>query len=141
MYFYICITLYFLIYYWYLLIYLLISDSHPSEIILICCFGAQETFLIIINVENSCLIFIAKTVIHFLKNSEIESYRIYMKQKRLNIFIRCIHVCHRKCRMVVGVRRVCVAPTTLPIIIIPTYIFFYSDLLRNIPRLYLYHGF
>ncbi len=26
--------------------------SHdPSEIILICCFGAQETFLIIINVE------------------------------------------------------------------------------------------
>ncbi len=31
------------------------SVSHDStEIILICCFGAQETFLIIINVENSC---------------------------------------------------------------------------------------
>jgi len=30
------------------------SVSHdPSEIILICCFDAQETFLIIINVENS----------------------------------------------------------------------------------------
>ncbi len=29
--------------------------SHdPSEIILICCFAAQETFLIINNVENSC---------------------------------------------------------------------------------------
>ncbi len=26
----------------------------PSEIILICWFAAQETFLIIINVENSC---------------------------------------------------------------------------------------
>ncbi len=26
----------------------------PSEIILICIFGAQETFLIIINVENIC---------------------------------------------------------------------------------------
>ncbi len=31
------------------------SVSHdPSEIILICWFAAQETFLIIINVENSC---------------------------------------------------------------------------------------
>ncbi len=31
------------------------SVSHdPSEIILICWFGAQETFHIIINVENSC---------------------------------------------------------------------------------------
>jgi len=31
------------------------SVSHdPSEIILIYRFGAQETFLIIINVENSC---------------------------------------------------------------------------------------
>ncbi len=31
------------------------SESHdPSEIILICWFGAQEAFLIIINVENSC---------------------------------------------------------------------------------------
>ncbi len=31
------------------------SESHdPSEIILICWFAAQETFLIIINVENSC---------------------------------------------------------------------------------------
>ncbi len=30
------------------------SVSHdPSEIILICWFGAQETFIIIINVENS----------------------------------------------------------------------------------------
>ncbi len=29
--------------------------SHdPSELILICWFGVQETFLIIINVENSC---------------------------------------------------------------------------------------
>ncbi len=29
--------------------------SHdPSEIILICWFAAQETFIIIINVENSC---------------------------------------------------------------------------------------
>ncbi len=31
------------------------SVSHdPSEIILICWFAAQETFLIIINVENGC---------------------------------------------------------------------------------------
>ncbi len=31
------------------------SVSHdPSEIIIICWFAAQETFLIIINVENSC---------------------------------------------------------------------------------------
>jgi len=31
------------------------SVSHdPSEIILICWFGGQETFLVIINVENSC---------------------------------------------------------------------------------------
>jgi len=30
--------------------------SHdPSEIILICWFAAQETFLIIINVKNSCI--------------------------------------------------------------------------------------
>jgi len=30
--------------------------SHdPSEIILICWFAAQKTFLIIINVENSCI--------------------------------------------------------------------------------------
>ncbi len=31
------------------------SVSHdPSEIIIICSFAAQESFLIIINVENSC---------------------------------------------------------------------------------------
>jgi len=30
------------------------SSHDPSEIILICWFDAQETFLIIINVENSC---------------------------------------------------------------------------------------
>ncbi len=52
-------------YYYYIWIYLNISDgkasflqssvSHdPSEIILIGLFNAQETFLIIINVENSC---------------------------------------------------------------------------------------
>jgi len=29
-------------------------SQNPSEIILKCWFGAQETFLIIINVENSC---------------------------------------------------------------------------------------
>ncbi len=40
--------------------------SHdPSEIILIYWFAAQETFLIIINVENSCAIFV-QTVIHIL---------------------------------------------------------------------------
>ena len=34
------------------------SVSHdPSEIILICWFAAQETFMIIINVENSCVLF------------------------------------------------------------------------------------
>ncbi len=31
-----------------------ITDAIPSEIILICWFGAQETYLIIINVENDC---------------------------------------------------------------------------------------
>jgi len=30
------------------------ASHDPSEIILTCCFRAQETFRIIINVKNSC---------------------------------------------------------------------------------------
>ncbi len=36
------------------------SNFHSSEIILICWFAVQETFLMFINVENSCLIFLWK---------------------------------------------------------------------------------
>ncbi len=44
------------------------SVSHdPSEIILICSFAAQETFLIIISVENSCAAsYFLETVIYFM---------------------------------------------------------------------------
>lgn len=45
---------------------------YASDIILICCFGAQETSLIIINVENSCAllkIWTSKCYIHIIRLS------------------------------------------------------------------------
>jgi len=43
------------------------SVSHdPSEIILICEFTAQETFLFVINVENSCVVFIVIIIANIL---------------------------------------------------------------------------
>ncbi len=36
-----------------------------SEIILICWFAAQETFIIIINIENSCAVFVEMFVIYY----------------------------------------------------------------------------
>ncbi len=45
------------------------SWSHdPSEIIVICWFGAQETFVIIMNVEKQLLlIFFVETMIYFFR--------------------------------------------------------------------------
>ncbi len=44
------------------------SAAITSEIILICWFAAQETFLITVNVENTCLIFLWKMWSFFLDN-------------------------------------------------------------------------
>jgi len=56
--------------------------SHdPSEIILICRFAAQETFLIIINVENSCAAkyFFVETVKHFFLIIILQMNSDYLK--------------------------------------------------------------
>jgi len=50
------------------------SDTVSSEIILICWFSAQETFLIIINVENNCAAW------YFLGNAENASSGIDEKE-------------------------------------------------------------
>ncbi len=70
------------------------SVSHdPSEIILICWFGAQETFLliiiiIIINVENSCcLIFFVETMIFFSKILCWNVFKQKTNPKFLNISV------------------------------------------------------
>ncbi len=53
------------------------SVSHdPSEIILICWFTAQETFLIIIDVENSCA---AYYFCGFFVELKVQKSSIYLK--------------------------------------------------------------
>jgi len=50
------------------------SVSHdPSEIILICWFGAEETFLII-NVENNCAAFIFYICLRFFEGHVFASF-------------------------------------------------------------------
>ncbi len=61
------------------------SVSHdPSEIILICWFAAQGTFLIIIIVENSC------SASYFCKNCNIYFLGLYVEQgvKKNNICLK-----------------------------------------------------
>ncbi len=61
------------------------SVSHdPSEIILICWFAAQETFLDIINVENNCVLLniFVKTVIFFY-DTFLRFYSDFLKQFNL----------------------------------------------------------
>ncbi len=60
------------------------SVSHDSsEIILICWFAAQETFITIINVENSLLLSIFVEIVFFFQNSLINRKfnNFYSKQK------------------------------------------------------------
>ncbi len=72
--------------------------SHdPSEIILICWFAAQETFLDIINVENNCVLLniFVKTVIFFFCDTFL---RFYCVLKQFNpctnkkIFLKIIQM-------------------------------------------------
>ncbi len=58
------------------------SGSHdPSEIILIVCFGVQETFLIIINIENSCCLFFLEIVITF--SALFDEHKVQKKKVNL----------------------------------------------------------
>ncbi len=68
-------------------------SNDPSEIILICWFAAQETFLIIINVENSCaVIFMWKPWynsfrILWIENSKEQSlFEIEIICNNINVF-------------------------------------------------------
>ncbi len=73
------------------------SVSHdPSEIILICWFAAQETFLIVIGVENSCaasyfceyrdtFLFQQKLVLLFIKDVLNESKVTFIMLQKISI--------------------------------------------------------
>jgi len=73
-------------------------SGDPSEIILflICLFGAQETFVIIINFENSfCLIFCGKCKIFFKQNPTdpklLNSRLIIIQQANINSLLSVLY--------------------------------------------------
>ncbi len=89
----------------------LLQSHDPSEIILICGFGVQEPFLLIINVENSCFCLI------FLYNSFnqiflLDSFKImilfflavktiYLKlfEKTVTLLQKICHFLRHHCRI------------------------------------------
>ncbi len=71
------------------------SVTWSSEIILICWITAQETFLIIINVENSCAAsYFWKRVIHFYFHARFfDEQKVQKEQHLLEIFCQTLK-CH-----------------------------------------------
>ncbi len=73
-----------------------ITPDDPSEIILICWFFAQETFLIIINIKNSCAAssYFCGNCIFFFQDTLIEIIEsIYLKYKHFVLIINVHYTC------------------------------------------------
>ncbi len=71
------------------------SVSHdPSEIILICWFSAQETFIIIINIENLVLLNIFAETMIFFRILSKEHNLLKKKNEKNNIYTGTyIYIC------------------------------------------------